>query len=277
MTLIEREAQETAERLHPSALQLIPIRMELIRPGIDLAEAIRLKVKDNGTELRDGDILAVASKLISTAEGRLIRLHDVSPSERAYKIGALYRMDPRLVEVIVREADQVLGGLPEVLLTLKNGILTANAGVDISNTPPGYASLWPIDPERSAYELREKLSNGIDLAVLVVDSRVTPLRLGTIGLALAVSGIPSTLDLRGSLDIYGKPLRHTWHGVADDLASAAHYLMGEADESIPTVIIRGVKIGGPSNKRYEAAKLSPDKCLYMNIVQKISEHFLGKG
>lgn len=251
--------------------------MDLIRPGTELAEAIRLKLKDNGVNLEDGDILAVASKLISTAEGRLIKLRDVSPSEKAYETGALYKMDPRLVEVIIREADQILGGLPEVLLTLKDGILTANAGVDTSNTPPGYASLWPIDPGRSARELREKLSDGVELAVLVVDSRVTPLRLGTIGLALAASGIPSTLDLRGSSDIYGKPLRHTWHGIVDDLASAAHYLMGEASEGIPTVIIRGAKIEGLSNKRYEtSSKLPPDKCLYMNMIQKISRHLLEK-
>ncbi|MGC8961293.1 MAG: coenzyme F420-0:L-glutamate ligase, partial [Candidatus Bathyarchaeia archaeon] len=168
-------------------------------------------------------------------------------------------------EVVIREAERILGGLPGVLLTLKNGILTANAGVDVSNTPPGYASLWPRDPEGSAEEIRKRLSDEAELAVLIVDSRVTPMRLGTIGLALAASGMPSTLDLRGSPDIYGKPLHYTWHGVADDLASAAHYLMGEADERIPTVIVRGANIGNPKLNS-GSPKLPPEKCLYVSII-----------
>ncbi|MEM2122707.1 MAG: coenzyme F420-0:L-glutamate ligase [Candidatus Bathyarchaeia archaeon] len=251
---------------HPEVLKLIPVHMTLIRPGTDLPGAIRQGIRVNGLKLRQGDIIAVASKLASTAENRLIRLGDVTPSRRAYDMGALYTMDPRLVEVVIREADQVLGGLPEVLLTLKNGILTANAGVDVSNTPPGYASLWPRDPARSADEIRERLSDEADLAVLIVDSRVTPLRLGTVGLALAFSGVHPTLDLRGSKDIYGKPLHYTWHGVADDLASAAHYLMGEADEGIPIVIIRGAKIGKSLKLNGESPKLPPDRCLYMSVI-----------
>ncbi|MEM3608242.1 MAG: coenzyme F420-0:L-glutamate ligase [Candidatus Bathyarchaeia archaeon] len=261
--------REGAERSRPGTLKLIPVHMGLIRPGTDPSEAIRLGIKNNGLKLRDGDIIAVASKLISTAEGRLIRLSEVNPSRRAYDMGTLYTMDPKLVEVVIREADQILGGLPEALLTLKNGILTANAGVDVSNTPPGYASLWPRDPEGSAEEIRQKLSDKADLAVIIVDSRVTPLRLGTIGLALATSGMPSTLDLRGSPDIYGKPLHHTWHGVADDLASAAHYLMGEADERIPTVIVRGANIGNPKLNS-DSPKLPLERCLYMSIIHNNS-------
>ena len=259
--------REKAGKQAARILRLIPVRMGLVKPGTDLSEAIRLGIKNNGLSLRDGDIIAVASKLVSTAEGRIMRLGDVTPSRRAYEMGALYKMEPRLVEIVIREADQVLGGLPEVLLTLKNGILTANAGVDLSNTPPGFVSLWPVNPDGSADEIREKLSDEADIAVIIVDSRVTPLRLGTIGLALATSGISPTLDLRGSTDIYGKPLRYTWHGVADDLASAAHYLMGEADEGIPAVIVRGANMRIPIKLNDESPKLSPDKCLYMSAIR----------
>ncbi len=252
----------------PTETRLIPVRVSLTKPKADLAEAIGQALKSGGLELADGDILAVASKLVSMAEGRLVNLGNVIPSREAAEMSERYRMDPRLVEVIIGEADHVLGGLPGVLLTLKDGVLAANAGVDASNTPMGYVSLWPSDPQRSADELREALTDNVRPAVLIVDSRVTPLRLGTTGLALAVSGFEPTMDLRGLPDLYGKTLSYTWHSIADDLASAAHFLMGEADEGIPAVIVRGSRVPFEDGGRQAPLKMPPDSCIFMNTIYK---------
>lgn len=220
-------------------------------------------LKNEGLRLQRGDILAVASKIVSTCERRVVKLRDVSVTLRAQRLANEWRIDERLAAVVMNEADQILGGVSGFLLTVKNGILTPNAGVDLKNSPPGTATLWPINPDRSARQLRRNLERHYKttIGVEIVDSHVTALRLGTVGLAIGVSGFVPIRDHRGVRDIFGRSIRVTQANVADDMAAAAHFLMGESAERIGAVLIRGasVEVGALGNG--ELAKLSRRKCL----------------
>jgi F420-0:gamma-glutamyl ligase len=171
-----------------------------------------------------------------------------------------------LAAVVVNEADQILGGVNGFLLTVKNGILTPNAGVDLKNSPPGTATLWPINPDRSAHQLRLNLERRYKttIGVEIVDSHVTALRLGTVGLAIGVSGFVPIRDRRGVRDIFGRSVRVTQANVADDMAAAAHSLMGESAERVGAVLIRGAPVEACRVGNGELIKLSRKKCLIGN-------------
>lgn len=243
-------------------VHLIPLKINLVKEKVDFIPSLQIALAKRKLTLNNGDIISIASKLISVSEGRLKRIDEVIPSNSAKKKAKQYKMDPKFVQIVINESDNILGGLPGLLLTIKKGIITVNAGVDASNVPKGYVSLWPLYPQKSADTIRKKISCSIKISVLIVDSQIVPLRLGTIGLALAISGFPSTIDLRDRKDLYGNSLIYTWHSIADDLAAAAHLLMGEADEKTPIVLIRGFNIDNHFNN--VSSKISPNKCLYMN-------------
>jgi coenzyme F420-0:L-glutamate ligase len=172
-------------------------------------------------------------------------------------------MDQRLGAIVLEEADRILGGVRGFLLTVKNGILTANAGIDLKNCPPGTAILWPKNADRSAALLRKRLEKRYSarLGVIVVDSRVTAMRLGTVGLAIGVSGLAPVSDHRGTSDIYGRKAKITQTNVADDLASSAHLLMGETNQRIGVVIARGVPVSLRDVDGSRRARLNATRCL----------------
>jgi F420-0:gamma-glutamyl ligase len=172
-------------------------------------------------------------------------------------------MDERLAAEILNEADEILGGVYGFLLTVKNGIITPNAGVDLKNSPPGTATLWPINPDRSARQLRQYLEHRFktSIGVEIVDSHVTALRLGTVGLAIGVSGFLPVQDRRGIRDLFGRSIRVTQANHADDMAAAAHFLMGESTERIGGVLIRGASVKANAGVDGGLAKLSRKKCL----------------
>ena len=174
-------------------LTVIPLSLGRIAAGAELSARIVLAVKKTGLRVKRGDVVAVSSKIVSISEGRLARVSNVEPSTSARRLARRLMMNPSLVQVVLNEADQVLGGVKGTLLTVKNGILTANAGVDEKNAPKDHVVLWPKDPERSARNLRDRLAAVFykELSVIIVDSHVTPLRLGASGVALAVAGSPS--------------------------------------------------------------------------------------
>lgn len=213
-----------------------------------------------------GDVVALASKVVSLCEGRVVRLGDVQVSARARQLGERWNVDERLSSIVLDEADSVLGGVNGFFLTIKNGILTANAGVDLKNSPPGTATLWPKNPDLSARRLRKSLERryGARLGVEIVDSRVTPLRLGTVGLAIGISGFQPVLDERRKPDLYGRKVRVTQSNIADDLASSAHMVMGETRERTGAVVLRNapIQMGESSNTR--RAKLGIHRCLILN-------------
>lgn len=218
-----------------------------VREGDDLAALIVEAASDAGEPLVPDDIVVLAQKIISKAEGRAVGLGDIVPSERAVSLGRDAQKDPRLVELVLREADRVLRVRPGVIIVEhKRGWVLANAGIDRSNVEGGDRDrvlLLPVDPDASATAIRKrlKLICGFDVGVIVADSIGRAWRLGTIGTAIGASGVKCLTDLRGRCDLYGRLLETTEIGSADEIAAAASLLMGQGAEGSPVVVVRGLK------------------------------------
>jgi coenzyme F420-0:L-glutamate ligase/coenzyme F420-1:gamma-L-glutamate ligase len=244
-------------------LQLISVPgIPLIEPGTDLLSLICNITQSQGPALRDGDVLVLAQKIVSKAEGRYVDLAAIEPSERAVALSKEVQKDPRLVEVIVRESREVLRHKPGVLIVEHRlGFVLANAGVDQSNVDPRRAAkpvlLLPEDPDKSARLLHEGLRRrlGKNIAVVINDSLGRAWRLGTVGVALGAAGLPALRDLRGQPDLYDRPLQVSETGFADEIAAAASLLMGQADEATPVIVVRGLTW---SAKASSAAQLLRD-------------------
>ena len=245
-------------------MEILPIKTKVIKAGDNLAKIILDSIYNQGIEIKNGDIIAISSKVISTTTKRIINLKKIKPSNKAQELAKKYSLEPEFVELILKECEKIYGGVKKAILTLKNGILTVNAGVDHKNAPEGYASLWPMNPQLEADKLRKEIqeATGRKVGVLIVDSEVSPLRLGTRGLALAVSGFRPVIDYRGRKDLYGKEILVTQHSIADDIASAAHALMGESSELTSVVIIRNAPITLDENAKSEEMKISSERCVY---------------
>ena len=216
--------------------------------------------------------MAVASKIVSICERRVARFADIRVSALATRLSRRWRLDKHLAAVIVEEADEILGGVNGFLLTVKKGILTPNAGVDLKNSPPGTATLWPSNPDRSANLLRRSLERRFQtrIGVVIVDSHVTALRLGTVGLAIGLSGFVPVRDHRGARDLFARQIRVTQTNVADDIAAAAHLLMGESSESIGAVVVQGSDVGMITHATSRFVKLNRRKCLIGNSLVSLT-------
>ncbi len=217
-----------------------------IHPGDDVAAILAEALDATGLTPCDGDVLVVTHKILSKAEDRYRSLEDVSPSPKALELAAATGKDAALVEVILSESREVLRSRRELIITEHRlGLVIANAGVDRSNVSggPERVLLLPEDPDASSAALRAALRTrfGVDIAVVVSDSAGRAWRNGVVGLALGAAGIPALQDLRGRSDLEGRPLEVTQVGLADEIASAAELLMGEADEGRPAVLVRGVR------------------------------------
>jgi coenzyme F420-0:L-glutamate ligase/coenzyme F420-1:gamma-L-glutamate ligase len=226
----------------------------LIKAGDDLVELIASSLKSNGVEPQAHDVLVVAQKIVSKAEGRMVDLATVKPSAQAISVAAEVGKDPRLVEVILSESVRVVRASRNVLIVEHRlGFIMANAGVDQSNVGPSdgasRALLLPENPDRSAETLRNGLAaaTGIDLAVVINDSFGRPWRQGTAGVAIGVAGLPALIDLRGRPDLFGRRLEVSIIGFADEIAAAASLVMGQADEAAPVVLIRGLRWSAPAS------------------------------
>jgi len=226
-------------------LLLRPLRgIPHIAAGDDLADIALAGLQESNERLREGDVLVFAQKIVSKAEGRTVDLASIVPSTRALKLANETDKDARLVELILRESSEVLRYCPGLLIVVHRlGFILANAGIDRSNVGGGDSVLLlPIDSDASAARIRGNLrtKTSLDVAVMIIDSIGRPWRMGTVGTAIGVSGIPALLDLRGRPDLHGRPLENTEIGLADELASAASLAMGQADEGTPVVLARGV-------------------------------------
>jgi len=247
-------------------MQLFGIRTRLIKPKDDLSGMVLNAIGKQKLTIDDGDVLVFASKVVSTVQGRLKELGAITPSEEAKTLAEKYKLDPRFAEVVLLEADKVYGGVSGSLLTLKNGALVPNAGADHKNAPHGFVVLWPQSPHETAEKIRNEIveRTGKNVGVLIIDSRITPLRMGTVGLAIGVAGLVPIRDCRAEIDLYGKPLLITRHGVADDLAGAAHLIMGEVDECVPAVLAKDAPISLTEKVRPCSMLISEKNCLFMN-------------
>lgn len=232
-------------------LQLLAIPgLPEIRKGEALAERIVEAAKKSGLRFEEGDILVVAQKIVSKAEGLVVSLETVTPSEKARALAAELKKDSRAIELVLRESRRILRSDRVLITETHHGFVCANAGIDHSNVPgEDTVTLLPRDPDGSAERLAKELNRrtGKRIAVIVSDTFGRPWRLGLTNVAIGASGLPVLLDLRGTRDREGKPLTATVLAVADELAAAAGLLMGKSDGT-PAVIVRGYRYKAASEK-----------------------------
>jgi coenzyme F420-0:L-glutamate ligase/coenzyme F420-1:gamma-L-glutamate ligase len=241
------------------AVELLAVPgLPLIKPGDDLGTLIAEGLARGSLQPRAQDVIVVAQKIVSKAEGRSVELATVKPSPRAVALAQEVEKDPRLVELILSESVRVVRSRPNVLIVEHRlGFVMANAGIDQSNVGPTdgveRALLLPIDPDGTAEKLRTQLSarHGVPLAVVITDSFGRAWRRGTAGVAIGVAGLPALLDLRGNPDLFGRTLQVSISGFADEIASAASLVMGQGDEAQPVVLVRGLGWKAPANPAHE--------------------------
>jgi coenzyme F420-0:L-glutamate ligase / coenzyme F420-1:gamma-L-glutamate ligase len=233
-------------RPHGLVLTALP-GIPMIAAGDDLAAIIVTALRDADLALAAGDVLVLAQKIVSKAEGRTVDLATVTPSPRATALAKETSKDARVVELILEESTEVLRHRPGVLIVAhKLGLVLANAGIDRSNVDGGErVLLLPRHPDHSCAELRRAIAAaiGVEIGVVIIDSIGRAWRNGTVGTAIGVAGLPGLLDLRGTPDLFGRPLETTEVGLADELAAAASLVMGQAGEGTPVVLARGLRYG----------------------------------
>lgn len=220
-----------------------------VQPGDDLAVLIQDGLRQNDLQIQDGDVLVLAQKIVSKAEGRIVELDTVTPSPQALELAQTVQKDPRLVELILAESTAVLRAIRHVLIVRHRcGHVMANAGIDHSNVAPGTAGgervlLLPVDANASAAALREQLRErlGCTLGIIISDSFGRPWRNGVVNVALGSAGLPALIDRRGERDMYGRTLEVTQVAFADAIAAAAGLAMGEGAEGTPLVLVRGLR------------------------------------
>jgi coenzyme F420-0:L-glutamate ligase/coenzyme F420-1:gamma-L-glutamate ligase len=227
-------------------LRVLPVQgLPQIREGDDLGALVAARVR-----LEDGDVVVVAQKAVSKAEGRVVRLAEVEPSPRAVALAA--DQDPRRLQVLLDEAARVVRARPPLVIAeTRHGFVCASAGVDASNAPePGTVVLLPLDPDASAERLRRRLEelSGRRVAVVVSDSFGRPWRRGIVGVAVGVAGLSPLLDLRGRRDANGYELQATVVALADEIASAAELVMGKT-AGVPAAVLRGLEVAGEGSAR----------------------------
>lgn len=225
--------------------------LPMVHAGDDLPALIRAGLERAALVLRDGDVVVIAQKIVSKAEGRTVDLSDVVPSAEAIKLAAEVAKDPRIVEVVLSDSVKVVRSRPNLMIMQHRlGFVMANAGVDQSNVAEAdgrqRALLLPLDPDGSAAAIRSALAQYADVGVVISDSFGRPWRRGTVGVAIGAAGIPSVIDLRGETDLFGRILEVSIIGFADEIAAAASLLQGQAAEAQPVVVVRGLTWHAPN-------------------------------
>ncbi|MBV8650599.1 MAG: coenzyme F420-0:L-glutamate ligase [Alphaproteobacteria bacterium] len=234
-----------------SSVQLVAVPgIPLIEPGDDLAAIIAGAIRAAGLVIGDRDVLVVAQKIVSKAEGRYVELADVTPSPHASELAAIVNKDPRFVEIVLSESAEVVRYRKDVLIVAhKRGFVMANAGIDQSNIEHGKGDgrvlLLPHDPDGACAELKRQLEAafGVRLGVVMNDSFGRAWRNGVVGVALGAAGLPSLIDMVGEADLFGRTLRVTQIAFADEIAAAASLVMGQAGERQPVILVKGLDWG----------------------------------
>jgi len=253
-----------------SSFKVFGLSTGIIAIGDSIADRVLEAARKACGGFCDTDILVLAETAVATAEGNVIQLSAITPSPRAQELAERYRMDPRIVEVVLGESDSVVGGIPGFLLCMKAGTLLPNAGVDASNAPLGCVTPLPENPDKSAHTIKHAIETrtGVKIGVIIADSRTHAMRLGCSGVAIGSAGITAVIDDRGRSDLFGRKLEVTKRAVADNIASAAELVMGEADECTPAAIIRG--LGIPIGDQIGIESIAADECLFMGAFRKNS-------
>ena len=251
-----------------TSFEVFGLSTGIIRSGDPIADRVLAAADATCGGFEEGDILVLAETAVATSEGNVIDLSTITPSPEAQGLAEKYHMDARTAEVVLRESDSIVGGIPGFLLCMKGGTLLPNAGVDASNAPPGCVTPLPADPDKSALRIKAAIERQacVQIGVIIADSRTHAMRLGCSGVAIGSAGIPSVIDDRGRCDLFGRKLEVTKRAVADNIASAAELVMGEADECTPAAIIRG--IGLPIGDHVGVETIDATECLFMGAFAK---------
>lgn len=230
----------------------------LLKKGDHLDEILLKAISDMDLKIQEGDVLVIAETAVAKAEGNIIKLEYMEPGATAMELASKTGKDPKLVEAILQESEEVIKVGPDFIISeTKHGFVCANAGIDESNVKEGLATPIPRNPDKIASEIRNKIQNITDAetAVIISDTQGRAFREGAIGVAIGISGMDPLWDRSGEKDLYGRELKTTSIAVADELASAASVVMGQADEGIPIVLIRGVNY--PEYLKNDSANIKP--------------------
>jgi coenzyme F420-0:L-glutamate ligase len=250
-----------------------PIRSNLVKPGDSVPELFSYGLAMNRVRLKTRDVVAVSSKIVGIAEKRIRYLENVKPGSKAKSLARKYSLTAAFAQAVLDEADTVVGGVRGALLTVKNGDAVANAGIDRKNAPEGAVVLWPRNADLSAKNIRRSIrrKSGKNVGVVIVDSRVSPLRLGTTGFAIGSAGFEPIEDIRGRVDLFGRRIEITVRAIADGVAAAAQLVMGEAADRIPFAIVRDAPVSFGSGHGIRSAMLAWNQCLYMSQITRADE------
>ena len=247
-----------------------PLRSSLARPGDSIPDLFFKALAKNRMRLKTRDIVAVSSKIVGIAENRIRYLDSIKPGSKARSLARKHSLTPAFAQAVLDEADLVVGGVKGALLTVKNGDAVANAGIDRKNAPEGAIVLWPRNADLSAKKIRQSIrrKSGNNVGVVIVDSRVSPLRLGTTGFAIGCAGFEPVEDLRGGADLFGRRIEITFRAIADGIAASAQLVMGEASDQIPFAVIRDAPFTLSNRHGIRPAKLAWNRCLYMSQIPR---------
>ena len=231
-----------------------------------LFDEISKILSKNKILLKNGDVIVISSKYVSNSQGRILDTNNVIMSKQSISMSKKFKIKPKFAEVVLRESDKIFGGVSGFVITSSDSIMAPNAGIDKSNSDGTKLILYPENPYQIAEELKRKifLDYNIHVGIIIVDSRLMPARVGTIGIAVACSGFEPVKDLRGEKDLDGNPLKVTFQATADNLASIANHKMGEGSESQPIAIIRDSECQLTSRKiSHNEMAISDEQCLYV--------------
>ena len=247
-------------------LTVIPLKARYQKSEFDLFNEITKILSENGVLLENGDVIVISSKYIASSQGRILDSDKVTISENANHVSKKYKMDPKFVEIVLRESDKIFGGISGFIITSSDNILAPNAGIDKSNSNGTRLILYPENPYQIAEILKRKIffDYSVHVGIIITDSRLMPARVGTVGVAIACSGLEPVKDLRGQHDLDGNPLKVTFQATADNLASIANHKMGEGSESQPIAIVRDSECELTSRKiEPTEMSISHEECVYV--------------
>jgi coenzyme F420-0:L-glutamate ligase/coenzyme F420-1:gamma-L-glutamate ligase len=248
------------------SLSVYPIKSEVKTDEFDLFESLISSLERSHITLETGAVIVISSKFVANSQGRVIDYNQVVPSKESQLLGKKFQINPKIAEIILRESDTIFGGVPGFVITSADNIMAPNAGIDKSNAQKGKIILYPVDANLVTEQLRRKifLKYFIHVGIIIVDSRLMPARVGTIGVAIACAGIEPVSDIRGQKDLFGNPLKVTFQAIADNLASIANLKMGEGSDATPFCVIKNSQAQITDRKidPHEMA-ISHDQCVYV--------------
>lgn len=248
----------------------------IINFGEDVTQEFIKSVHEQKFVLEDGDVVIITSKVLTMEQKAAVRLDEITPTEEAKKLAEKSKTDPRFAQLVINESDnQIYGAVFHAILAKTPYGLSANAGIDMSNAPEGYALLLPRNPDLEARRIQKRLEKqfGIKISVLISDSRTIPLRRGTTAVAIGIAGMNPLIDERGKNDLYGYKMSITTRAIADNIATAANLLMGETTERRPFAVVRGVSYEVTEEASMSSALMPEDQCLYFApLLELIAGH-----